>query len=392
MSFGKIRAGWASVGNDTAPNRIATAFDSRVPFLGNIRFSLPNTQLNPNLQPEEKNTWEVGLEAQFFDSRFGVNLTYYDEVTNDLITPLEVDASTGFSSKFTNVGSLSNKGVEALVNITPIQTDDFEWKVLWNFSRNVNRLESLAEGVESLQIAAFPFQGVTLNAVVGEPYGVIRGTNYVFDSEGNRVVDGDGRYLETPNVENLGSVLPDYNMGFRNTLSYKGIDLSFLIDIQKGGRYRSLTNIWGHYSGILEDTAEGNIRETGIVLEGVTGDVTFNNDGTYEVTNTAPNTQVISAQQWGQDHFFRADAQNVFDADYAKLREITLGYSFPAEWTGFLDGIKVTAFGRNLLVWNLDNPNFDPEVATSGSGNIQGSEGAALPSTRTYGFNVQLKF
>merc|ERR1711977_404582 len=181
-------------------------------------------------------------------------------------------------------------------------------------------------------LANYTFNGVTLNAVVGEPYGVIRGTNYVYDNEGNKVINANGSYAETQNVENLGSILPDYNMGIRNSFTYKGINLGFLIDVQKGGKYRSLTNIWGHYSGILESTAANNIREEGLVLDGVTGTVTYD------------------------------------------------------------DSVRVSAFGRNLAVWGLDNDNFDPEVASTGSGNIQGAEGGSLPSTRSIGFNVELKF
>jgi len=182
-------------------------------------------------------------------------------------------------------------------------------------------------------------------------------------------------------------------MGIRNSISYKNFRLSALIDIQQGGKFRSLTNIWGNYSGILEQTARGNIREDGVVLPGVTGDVTFNDDGSYTVTNTAANTTVISAQQEGQDHFFGNDNQNVFDADYVKLRELNLTYTFNKEWFGgFVQDVQLSAFGRNLAVWGLDNENFDPEIATGGSGNIQGSEGGSLPSTLSYGLNLQLKF
>ena len=249
-------------------------------------------------------------------------------------------------------------------------------------------------GVETLQLASFPFNGVTLNAVVGEPYGVIRGTDFIFDDNGRKVVGANGRYLKTSTVQNLGSVLPDYNMGFRNSFRYKNLDLSILVDVQKGGKYRSLTNIWGHYSGILEETAANNIREEGIVIDAVQGDVVFNDDGSYTVSNTSENTQVISAQQWGQDHFFGPDAQNVFNSDYIKLREVTLGYTLPKKWTNLIgaNALTLTAFGRNLFAWNLDNDNFDPEVASGGSGNIQGSEGGSLPSTRSYGLNLQIKF
>ncbi|MFT5916015.1 MAG: TonB-linked SusC/RagA family outer membrane protein [Bacteroidia bacterium] len=392
LSFAKLRGGWASVGNGTDPYNLSNTFQNRVPFFGDIRYTQPTANLNSNLGPEEKSTWEVGLEMAFLDRRVSFDVTYYNETTSDLITPVQVDPSTGYGSTFTNAGKLENKGIELLLSGTPVSKGDFTWDVTVNFARNRNKLLELLPGVNSLQLARFPFNGVSLNAVVGQPYGIIRGTNYVFDDAGNRVVDASGRYLETRDVENLGSVLPNYTMGINNSFNYKGVSFSFLIDHQNGGKYRSLTNIWGNYSGILEQTATGNIREEGVVLGGVTGTVTYAEDGSYTVTNTAPNTTVISAQRQGQDHFFRNDNQNVFDADYFKLREITLGYTLPNKFIGPFSQVTFTAFARNLLVWGLDNDNFDPEVATGGSGNIQGSEGGSMPSTRSFGMNLTLKF
>lgn len=392
LSFGKIRGGYAEVGSDTDPYNLRNTFGALSQFQGGIRFDTPSTNNNELLRPELKDTWEVGLEMAFFKKRFSFDLTYYNEQTNDLITTVQVDSGTGFLNTFANAGTLENKGVEALVNITPILTDDFSWDITWNFAKNENKLLSLVDGVEALVLATYTFNGVTLNAVVGEPYGIIRGTNYVFDDQGNRVVNANGTYAETQNQEDLGSILPDYNMGIRNSFTYKGINLGVLVDIQKGGKYRSLTNIWGHYSGILEATAANNIREDGIVLDGVTGDVTYNEDGSYTVTNTSPNTTNIPAQDHFQTFFTGNDAQNVFDADYVKLREVSLGYTFPSKWFDSLDSVRVTAFGRNLAIWGLDNDDIDPEVASTGSGNIQGAEGGSLPSTRQIGFNIELKF
>ncbi|WP_339848221.1 SusC/RagA family TonB-linked outer membrane protein [uncultured Dokdonia sp.] len=394
LSFGKIRGGYAEVGSDTDAYSLITTFRPANQFLGDLPFSFSNTKLNPDLQPEFKNTYEVGLEMAFFQNRISLDLTYYNEETSNLITPVQVDPGSGFTSTFTNGGTLRNRGIEALVNATVIQTEDFSWDTTFNFSKNNNELLELIDGVQSLQIASFPFNSVTLNAVVGESYGIIRGTNFVFDNEGNKVVNSNGSFAETQDQENLGSILPDFNLGIRNTFRYKNLSLGFLVDIQEGGKYRSLTNIWGNYSGILEQTATDNKREVGTVLEGVTGTITYDGNGDYTVTDTATNTQVISAQQEGTDYFFGPDAANVFDADYIKLREVSLSYRLPSDWIKNLgvSDVMLSAFGRNLGVWGLDNDNFDPEVATSGSGNIQGSEGGSLPSTKSYGFNVQLKF
>ena len=393
LTFGKLRGGYAEVGSDTDPYQLSNTFTGSIPFLGDVPFNLDTTNRNPDLLPELKQTWEIGLEMALFQNRVSFDFTYYNEETSNLITPVQIDPSSGFRSRFTNAGRLQNKGIEALVNITPIQTEDFAWDFTWNFAKNNNKLLELIDGVETLQIGRFPFNAVSVNAVVGQPYGIIRGTNYVYDDEGNRVVTASGSYAETQNVENLGSVIPDYNMGFRNSFTYKNVSLGFLIDVQKGGKYRSLTNLFGMYSGILEESAANNIREEGIVLPGVTGTITYSEDGSsYTVTDTAPNQKVIPAQQYGTDFYFGNDAQNVFDADYVKLREITLGYKLPKKWLGETTDITLSAFGRNLFVWGLDNENFDPEVATAGSGNIQGSEGGSLPSTSSYGLNVQLKF
>lgn len=392
LTFGKIRGGYAEVGSDTEPYLLRNYFGPDIPFQGDVPFSLSGQNNSANLRSETKKSSEIGLEAGFLKNRITLDVTYYSEVTQDLITPVQVDPGTGFTSSFANAGSLRNRGLEIFLTATSVQTEDFSWSTSFNFNRNRNEVLSLLDDVETLQLARFPFNGVTLNAVVGQPYGVIRGTNYVFDDQGNRVVNANGSYAETRNVENLGSVLPDYNLGINNTFTYKDVSLGFLIDIQKGGKYRSLTNIWGNYSGILEQTAANNIREDGIVLEGVTGTVTYDENGNYTVTNTSPNTNVIPAQQYGQGFFTGNDAQNVFDADYVKLREITLGYAIPAKYTKGFGSININAFARNLFVWGLDNENFDPEVATSGSGNIQGSEGGSLPSTRSYGMNVQFKF
>lgn len=391
LSFGKIRGGYAEVGSDTDPYQLRNAYSSSIPFFGGIRFSQPSKNNNPNLKPENKTTWEVGLEMGFFNNRVNFDVTYYDELTEDLITPIQVDAATGYTSTVANAGKLENKGIEVLLNVTPIRTEDFDWTVTWNFSKNKNKLLELLPGVNSLRIAGLPF-ATSLEAVVGEPYGVIRGTNFVYDDNGNKVVGSDGLYAATRNVENLGSILPDYNMGFRNSIKYKNFNFSFLIDVQKGGKYRSLTNLWGHYSGMLESTAANNIREDGIVLEGVTGDITYDKDGNYTVSNTANNTTAADAQAWGQDYYLGADALNIFNSDYVKLREVTLGYTFPKNWFGDVASVRLNAFGRNLATWGLDNKDIDPEVATGGSGNIQGSEGGSLPSTRTYGLNLEIKF
>ena len=377
LSFGKIRAGWAKAGNDTDPYRLATYPDVRTTFQGNPRYSTPNTSNDPYLKPEIKTTKEIGLEMRFLKNRFGFDVTYYDAVTDDLITPLAVDPATGFLFKLKNAGSMQNKGIEAMVNLVPVRSDNFEWNITWNFAKNENTLLSLNEGAKNYQIQIAPFR-VSLNAPVGEAYGQIWGTDFTYDAAGNKVIGANGLYVPSQ-VKSLGSVIPDYNMGFRNDFRFKNFNLSFLIDVQKGGKYFSTSHMWGMYSGMLEATTENGIRENGIVLPGV-------------LANGSQNTINVDAIDWAKAHYNTVDAQNIFDASYVKLRDVSLSYDLPKSLIGPFKGITVAGFGRNLLAWGLAWKGMDPEMASYGSGNVQGIEGGSLPSTRTYGVNVQVKF
>lgn len=394
LNFGKLRAGWSKVGNDTDVHNLLDVYSNTVyassSFLSTPYFMNALSKKNALLKPESKVSYEVGLEAQVLDNRLGFDVTYYHETTSDLIMSVTTGAETGYTSKVMNAGEAVNKGIEAMVNIVPVRKEDFEWNMNINFARNRNEIVDLYEDLQSLQLVNAPFK-TTLNAMKGEAYGQLRGSDFIYDSQGNKVVGANGLYLST-DVVSLGSVLPDYNMGFRNSFAYKNFTLSALIDMQKGGKFFSISNMFGSYTGMLEETAANGIRESGLVVEGVTGDVSRDSDGNYTVANTEKNTKNVSAPAY-YEHFYNGPAaQNVFNADYVKLREITFSYSIPRKYLGPLNNLVVSAFARNLATWGLDNKNFDPEQATSGSGNIQGFEGGNLPSSKTFGLNLKLQF
>ena len=378
LSFGKLRAGWASVASDTDPYQLSNYSVQFTNFNGMPRYGLFTQNNNPNLKAELKETKEIGIEANFFKNRFGFDVTYYDVNITDAILPLSVDPATGFRNNLINAGQITNKGIEAMVFVTPVKTEDFSWTLNWNFAKNENKIVKLYEGVSTYQLTNAPFQARLL-AVEGESYGAIYGTDFTYDSNGNKLIDEDGFYIPTA-IKNLGSTLPDYNMGLRNSLKYKNLSVSFLFDMQQGGKYFSTTHMWGMYSGMLEETGFGGNREAGIVLDGV-------------LENGNANTTRITANEYGGMHYGGVDALNVFDASYIKLRDVTIGYDLPKSIIGgFLDGVRISAFGRNLLAWNLAWEGMDPENTSYGSGNIQGLEGGSLPSTRQYGVNVNFKF
>lgn len=378
LSFGKLRAGWANVASDTDPYQLSNYSVQFTNFAGGPRYGLFTQNNNPELRPELKETKEIGLEMNFLKNRFGFDVTYYDVDITDAILPLSVDPATGFRNNLINAGQITNKGIETMVFVTPVKNKDFSWTVNWNFTKNENEIVKLYEGVKTYQLTNAPFRARLL-AVEGQPYGVIYGTDFTYDSSGNKVIGEDGLYVPSA-IKSLGSTLPDYNMGLRNSFNYKNFNLSILFDMQKGGKYFSTSHMWGMYSGMLEETGFNGNREAGVVLDGVLEDGTKNDIR-------------ITANEFGGMHYGGVDALNVFDASYIKLRDVTLGYELPKSLIGgLLESVRISAFGRNLFAWNLDWKGMDPENVSYGSGNIQGLEGGSLPSTRQYGVNVNFKF
>ncbi|MBF9255277.1 SusC/RagA family TonB-linked outer membrane protein [Pontibacter sp. 172403-2] len=379
LNFAKVRAAVAQVGNDTDPYNTLLTYQLRQPFGNDSRVSVPNTLPNPELKPEITTEYEVGLELRGLDDRIGLNASYYDRKTKNQILPLSRSAATGYTFKFVNAGLVENKGVELSLNGTPVRTDNFSWDIIVNWAKNKNEVVELTEDQKIYIIANAPF-AVQLQAREGESFGSIVGYNYTYDDQGRKLVDEDGYYIRSDEQEVIGSVLPDYTGGITNTFNYKGVALSALIEFQKGGDFFSTTQMWGHSSGILEETAEGDIRENGIIAPG------YQEDGT-------PNDVVLDAQ----DHFFSnggyfINAADIVDASYIYLREVSLGYSLPTNVIGKtpFNNIRLALVGRNLWLIDSNSKHVDPSNITNSITNVQGLEGGALPSVRSYGFTLTL--
>ena len=379
LSFGKLRVGYAQVGNDTEPYQLYNTYsqytniDSTTPG-----YRLPNTMQNPDLKPERTTSWEFGLEMSFLKNRLGFDITYYRTNTKDEILPLSVSGTTGYLYKYVNSGEIENKGWEFGFHATPIKTHDFEWNTNLTISTNKNKVKSLAEGVDYYRITNAPFLA-EIGAMVGEEYGVIMGKNYVYDDNGNKLVDENGLYIASDGNEVIGHIFPDFTGGWVNSFRYKNLDLSFQFDFSKGGQFFSTTYLWGMYCGMFEETAANNVRETGIVSKGYTLD-------------GQPNTTVVAARDYYENFYSGPAAQSILKSDYLKLREVSIGYTFDLKPQYFVKSLRLSAYGRNLGVWGPDTKHFDPEMIVTGSGNIQGVEGGATPMVSTYGFTVNMKF
>lgn len=405
LNFMKARANYAVVGGDTDRFRVFNTYTVSAPFAGAGVASNNATLNNQLLKPETSYSYELGLEGDMFDRRIGFDVSYYNTQTEDQITPIPVSTATGFSQKILNAGTIENKGIEVLLRLNPIRSEDFNWNITANWAQNRSKVIELADGINNLQLASLQ-GGVSINAAPGEPYGAIRGSDYIYDSEGNRVLNSSGYYLRSSTSnEIIGNIQPDWTGGVSNSLQYKNVSLSFLIDVQKGGDIFSLDTWYGFATGLYDRSVGNNelgnpIRNTianggGVILPGVTGTVTYDDQGNYTVTNTAPNQVRARTDYYGNPFGYARDANkgHVYDASFVKLREASLSYVFSENVLGNLPitNASISLVGRNLWIIHKNIPYSDPEAGLS-SGNIQGYQSGAYPAFREIGASVKFNF
>ena len=393
LSFGKLRLNYAEVGNDAPFDYIINTYGQPTPF-GNIPlFNVSTTEKNPNLKPERTRSYEAGIEASFIKNRIGIDATYFKTNTIDQIIPVTISASTGHTTQIINAGNVENKGIELSLTLVPVKTKNFSWNMNVNWTRLRNKVLSLTEGTDNILLGVFQ-GGVTLNAAVGQPFGVLRGSDFVYDSATHqKVVDADGYYEVTQSTNYiLGNINPKWTGGMNNSFTYKNISLSFLIDARQGSDIYSIDQWYGQGTGLPAFTAglndKGNpLRDLpenggGVKFPGVTEDGKPNT--TYAL--------ITGLRGYGYNNF--PNAGYVYDGSYIKLREVNLTYSLPQKLIEKLNpvkGIDISVYGRNLWIIHKNLPDADPEEGPS-SGNIQGFQVGSYPTYRTVGFNVNVKF
>ncbi|MFZ9032241.1 MAG: SusC/RagA family TonB-linked outer membrane protein [Robiginitalea sp.] len=393
LSLGKLRANYGIVGNDTDPYNVQSIFFIVTPPFNGGLATNPFAARNPQLKPEEQENWEVGLEMAFWNRRLGFDVSYYDAKNINQITAVPVSTATGYGSALLNAGTIQNKGWEVQLNATPVRLEDFSWDLRLNWARNRNQVIELLDGIDNLVIGFF--QQTSLNAAPGEPYGILKGTDFVYHENGQPIIGEDGFYLiSETNNEVIGDINPDWTAGLYNSFSYKNFNLSFLIDMQKGGDLFSLDMFYGSATGLYPYTAADNdlgnpVRDPvtdgpdsgGVILDGVQADGSPN-------TVRADVTSFVNP--WG---IFGPEKQHVYDAGFIKLREASLSYSFGPDILNKLKltGARISLIGRNLWIIDKNVPFADPEAGLS-AGNIQGFQVGAYPSVREIGMNVEVKF
>lgn len=394
LSFWKIRGNYAVVGGATDPYNLVNTYTSLGNYNDVVMYDTSNILKNPDLKPERSKEFEVGTELQFFKRRLGIDFAYYNNRTTDQIINLPISNATGYNQLVFNAGRIDNKGFEVALNVTPIKTKDFSWDLNANWAKNENTVVDL-NGVDNYQLAAY--QGsVTLNASVGQAFGTLVGTDYVYHENGQRVVNANGTWAKTaPKV--IGNITPDWTGGVRNTLTYKGVSLSFLVDVQQGGDTFS-TDLWYGYSGgLYADTVSPEWRNpTGVILPGVYAN---GNPNTTQVGGIRANgTAVLNATNYysyqPEGYTNAPNSRYVYDASYVKLREASISYSLPKDFLSntFLEDVTLSVVGRNLWIIHKNTPYVDPEAGVGGGIRSRGNSIGILPTTRDFGFNVNIKF
>lgn len=392
LNYLKVRLGWSQVGNDATAYQLKNTYESETSFDGNPLLTVNTAGKNENLKPEITSSTEAGIEATLLKGRLHLDLAYYYTVSRDQILSVETSASSGSLSKLLNAGKITNEGWEVQLSGTPVKAKDFAWDATLNFATNKSKVVELdKEGL----ITSYTMYSSSVQVVaeVGKEFGTIKGTTFTRDANGNIVVDSNGLPIVNTTYSDLGSYTPDWTGSLTNTFRYKNIALSFLIDCSFGGKIFSGTNRTGTYTGVLASTlpgraadfggltwtdADGTVRDDGIIVDGVTEDGTVN-------------TTIVSAEDY-YHRLYSIHEAFVESSEYVKLRELSLTYTFP-KWRWLeklhITGGSLSLVGRNLWIIHKAVDNIDPEASMTGS---LGIESLNLPSTRSYGLTLNVKF
>ena len=394
-SFGKIRASYAQAGIEPQPYSANTYFIPPLytdgftdgysfPYLGQSGFgySQLNTLGNPDLKPERLTGTEFGVELKFWKGRIDLDASYYNQESSDILLVKPIASTSGFSYVYDNAGAMVNKGIELTLNADIVKKKNLTWNIGGNFSKNENEVTQLADGVEEIEIEA-GFGDPGAYVIEGQPYGLLYGSQWTYNDNGDLLIDGNTGLPIFDTVSGvIGDPYPDWLMNINTALSWKGLTVSGLLDIRKGGDIWNGTNARMNRIGISEASGE---RDHTFVIEGVIEQA----DGSY----VANDIEIAPEDYWG-DYLgdFGASSQAIQDGGWVRLREVKLAYTFTLDPKNVIKGLSVSATGRNLWL-KTDYLGVDPETSLTGAGsNISGFDWFNNPGTKSYLFSVSAAF
>jgi TonB-linked SusC/RagA family outer membrane protein len=388
ISFAKLRASVAQVGNDTNPYQTSGAFVSQTTFNGQPTFSNQNFIPNANLKPEVTTSYEFGADVRFFKDRLNVDFTYYNATTEDQIISLPIAVSSGYNQQVVNGGRVNTTGVEIILGGTPIRSENFTWNTTFNFATNKSVIKDLPQDNGRLTLAFSRIydsanQTVFFQVEEGGRVGDIYGTGYLKNTDGEFLITDEGKLIADNTLKKIGNYNPDFTLGWNNSFNYKDWNASFLFDWRQGGEIVSRTRALGNVGGQL---AETSFRpDAGIVAQGV------------NQTSGLPNTVAVTPESYYRQFYDRNhEENNIYDASFLKLRQVSIGYTLNLN-EGFLglkdaSNMNFSVIGNNLFVIT-ENPHFDPEqLAVQGNGFVSGVEDMSYATSRSLGFKVSFNF
>lgn len=398
FSYGKLRLSFAQTGSDVGAYATNSVYNAGTPYGSTSTFSLPNQLVNEELRPALSSAYEAGVDLRFFNNRVGVDVTVYQQVNIDQILSITVPGSSGFSSALINAGNITSKGVELALSATPVKNDNLQWDINLNWARNRSEVVELADDIDNRRLDGWGWGGFSINAPVGEEWGTMRGRGYaIYENEndpndpanGQRIVNENGYVFE--NNKTIGSLLPDFTGGFRNTIVYKGIELTAFIEFQKGGQFHSVTKMFNAYSGLSEETV-------GLNANGVPVRDPVDQGGGVQVTGVTaegePAEYFVEAQSFYSGNLFALNERWIYDQSYVKLRELRVGYTLPKKMLGGspIQDLSLSLIGKNLWLMFANVDGIDPSEISPGSNGYVFQENGILPSTRSFGVNLRLGF
>lgn len=379
ISFAKVRGSFAQTGNDARPYLLNQTY-SFLPGGPNGFITRDGIKPFPNLKPELTTALEFGLQMKFLNNRFGFDLGWYNSDSKNQLFQVAIPPASGWSSEFINAGLVNNKGVELTLNATPVQAGDFRWDIDLNYAKNVNKLVELTPELKELNLTNDFMNNI--RAIEGQPLGQVFSRGYVRNASGQVIVGTDGLPQITAGTSvYLGNSRPDWTGGLSNRITYKNLALNFLISARMGGVVTSFTNAVIYADGVTEETLAGRDSYT---FPGVKADGSANN-----IATTAERYWLkVGGRNTPAGEVFTYSASNI------RLREVALSYNLPSgllQKTPF-QGASLSLVGRNLFFFLNKAKGFDPELTAGAQNTTVGLESFSMPSTRTFGVNLNLSF
>ncbi len=389
INYLKLRAGYATSAEFPDPynTRASLVINTKV-FVNSSSTSINTNSIsnrlpNPSLKPSLIKEFEFGVEGKFLDNRINLDLSVYNRSAEDQLLDRDLDPSTGFTSQKINAGNVSNKGVELGLGYTAIKSSNWKWQLDGLFSTNRSKVSDIPDDLKEIRTSGYTNLGTF--AINGQPLGVIKGTGFLRDSLGRRIVGANGDYIADNELSILGNPNPDYKLTGISTLSFKQFSFRIQVDYSKGGDMYSATSSVLVGRGVTRDTEFD--RTLGYILPGVKTDGTPN-DIQISSTQAYFNNSVAGSA---------VDEPGIFDATCVRIREASLSYSMPQEALKKLPfgSLSFTISGTNLWYYAPNFPkyvHFDPETSGLGVSNGRGLEFITGPSSRRIGASIRVTF